>query len=157
MPGPEEPFAEAGFSDAAPAASLIEAGFALEVADAPLLHAGLNLADTAHVTVLLEQQLIPHDAAQRLLRLLLEVQDMPAADFPYDPAYGDPYNCRERFFAGHLGLDAGWLHAGRPGRKAGRLAMRIELRRQILGLMPEAAGFVEAVAHRRRPGGNPHA
>ena len=53
MPGPEELLAE-GFSDAAPAASLVEAGFALEVADAPLLHAGLNLADIAHVMVLLE-------------------------------------------------------------------------------------------------------
>ena len=34
---------------AAPAAELVEAGFALENADAPLLHAGLNLADLAHV------------------------------------------------------------------------------------------------------------
>jgi argininosuccinate lyase len=147
MPEPEELFAEEGFSDAAPAASLVEAGFALEVADAPLLHAGLNLADIAHVLVLLEQRLIPGDSAQRLLRLLLEVHAMPAADFPYDPAYGDPYNCRERFFAGRLGLDAGWLHAGRPRREAGRLALRIELRRQILGLMPEVAGFVDEVAH----------
>ena len=119
MPEPEELFAEEGFSDAAPAASLVEAGFALEVADAPLLHAGLNLADIAHVLVLLEQRLIPGDSAQRLLRLLLEVHAMPAADFPYDPVYGDPYNCRERFFAGRIGLDAGWLHAGRPDARPG--------------------------------------
>ncbi|MGH3407267.1 MAG: argininosuccinate lyase [Streptosporangiaceae bacterium] len=146
MPEPEDVFADDGFSSAAPAASLIEAGFALEVADAPLLHAGLNLADMAHVLVLLEQRLIPRDAAQRLLRLLLEVRDIPAAEFPYDPAYGDPYNCRERYFAGRIGLDAGWLHAGRPRREAGRVALRVELRSQILGLMPEVADFVDAVA-----------
>ncbi|MDB5066729.1 MAG: hypothetical protein JWM18_3163, partial [Chloroflexi bacterium] len=38
-----------GPSDEAPAASLVEAGFALEIADAPLLHEGLTLADIAHV------------------------------------------------------------------------------------------------------------
>jgi argininosuccinate lyase len=146
MPEPEDVFTEDGFSDTAPAASLIEAGFALEVADAPLLHGGLNLADIAHVMVLHEQRLIPRDSAQRLLRLLLEVHGIPAAEFPYDPAYGDPYNCRERFFAGRIGLDAGWLHAGRPRREAGRLALRVELRSQILSLIPEVAGFVDAVA-----------
>ena len=61
---------------------MVKTGLALEVADAPLLHAGLNLADIAHVMVLLEQRLIPGDSAQRLLRLLLEVNGMPAADFP---------------------------------------------------------------------------
>ena len=122
MPEPEELFAEEGFSDAAPAASLVEAGFALEVADAPLLHAGLNLADIAHVLVLLEQRLIPGDSAQRLLRLLLEVHAMPAADFPYDPAYGDPYNCRERFFASRLGAGRRMAARGQAktrGRAAG--------------------------------------
>ena len=43
---------EEGFSESAPAPELIEAGFALEVADAPLLHGGLNLADLAHVLAL---------------------------------------------------------------------------------------------------------
>ena len=32
-----------------PAPELIESGFTLENADAPLLHRGLNLADIAHV------------------------------------------------------------------------------------------------------------
>ena len=32
-----------------PAQELIDSGFHLENADAPLLHAGLNLADLAHV------------------------------------------------------------------------------------------------------------
>ncbi len=136
---------ERGYPIDAPAASLIEAGFALEVADAPLLHDGLTLADIAHVLVLMEQQIIPRDAARRLLRLLLRVQDMPAGEFPYDAAHGDPYNCRERYFIDALGTDAGWLHAGRPRREAGRLALRIELRRQILGIIPEMADFVEAV------------
>jgi argininosuccinate lyase len=137
---------EEGFSESAPAPELIEAGFALEVADAPMLHAGLNLADLAHVLALRDQGVIPADAAGRLLGLLLEVSGWPAERFPYDPRYGDAYNSRERFFVERLGPDAGWLHAGRPRREAGRIALRICLRRMALELMGDAAGFAAAVA-----------
>ncbi|MGH2707717.1 MAG: lyase family protein, partial [Actinomycetota bacterium] len=80
-----------------------------------------------------------------LLGLLLEVYRTPVASFPYDPRYGDAYNCRERYFAERLGDDAGWLHAGRPRREAGRLALRLRLRRLVAGLAGDTAGFVEAV------------
>jgi argininosuccinate lyase len=130
---------EEGFSESAPAPELIEAGFALEVADAPMLHAGLNLADLAHVLALRDQGVIPADAAGRLLGLLLEVSGWPAERFPYDPRYGDAYNSRERFFVERLGPDAGWLHAGRPRREAGRIALRICLRRMVLELMRATA------------------
>lgn len=129
-----------------PAPELIEAGFALEVADAPFLHEGLNLADIAHILVLSEGRIIPAEAAGRLMRLLLEVCETPAASFPYEPRYGDAYNCRERYFVERLGDDAGWLHAGRPRREAGRLALRLGLRRTVTGLARDAAGFVDEVA-----------
>ena len=51
-----------------------------------------------------------------------------AEDFPYDPAFGEPYNSRERYFAARLGDDAGWLHAGRPRREAVRIALRLCVR-----------------------------
>lgn len=137
---------ESGPSEDAAAPELIEAGFALEVADAPLLHDGLNLADIAHVLVLSEQELIPEDAARRLLRLLLEVTRIPASDFPYDPAFGDPYNCREHYFVERLGNDAGWLHAGRPRREAGRMALRLGLRRLVVGLIDDTADFARSTA-----------
>ena len=38
----------------------------------------------------------PPEAARSLLALLLATLDIPAADFPYDPANGEPYNSRER-------------------------------------------------------------
>ena len=44
------------------------------------------------------------------------------------PAYGEPYNSRERHFVATIGDDAGWLHAGRPRREAARVALRILLR-----------------------------
>jgi argininosuccinate lyase len=136
-----------GPPQAGPADELIEAGFALEVGDAPYLHGGLNLADMAHVLVLLEQGIVPPEPARRLLRLLLEVhRDIPAERFPYDPRFGDAYNSRERFFIDRLGTDAGWLHAGRPRREAGRVAMRLCLRDMTTELTADASGFAEAVA-----------
>ena len=137
---------KAGASTEAPAPEMIEAGFALEIADAPLLHEGLNLADIAHVLVLLEQEIVPEDAGGRLLALLLQIAEMPAQDFPYDAAYGDPYNSRERFVAERLGDDAGWLHAGRPRREAARVALRIGLRRRVAGLIADTATFATATA-----------
>jgi argininosuccinate lyase len=137
---------KSGSSTEAPAPELIEAGFALEIADAPLLHDGLNLADLAHVLVLLEEGIVPEDAAGRLLEVLLEISRTPAESFPYDPTLGDPYNVRERYVVDRIGDDAGWLHAGRPRREAARVALRIGLRRLVGGLIVDTAGFARATA-----------
>ena len=69
-----------------------------------------------------------------------------AAEFPYDPEFGEPYNSRERFFVSRLGDAAGWLHAGRPRREAARIALRIYLRDQLLDLVGVVVGFVHAHA-----------
>lgn len=129
----------------APARELIESGFTLENADAPLLHHGLNLADIAHVLDLRGRRVVPEDAARQLLALLLEVYATPPEAFPYDPSHGEAYNSREHYFASRLGDVAGWLHAGRPRREATRLALRLLLRRQLVDLVDDAAGFVDSV------------
>ena len=104
----------------AAAAELIAAGFELENADAPLLHHGMNLADLAHLLDLASAGVIPPDAARRLLALLLDTMDVPASDFPYDPANGEPYNSRERYFVSQAGdVLAGCTRAGRGGRRSG--------------------------------------
>ncbi len=137
-----------------PAAELIAAGFELENADAPLLHHGMNLADIAHVLDLAGARIIPREAARQLLTLLLETLRIPADEFPYRPEYGEPYNSRERYFAGRAGDIAGWLHAGRPRREALRIAFRLQLREVLADLIEAAAELagelsVAAEAHAR--------
>jgi argininosuccinate lyase len=131
-----------------PAPELVESGFYLENADAPLLHAGLNRADLAHVLDLHQRGVIPERSARRLLGLLLETVATPAEDFPYDPAFGEPYNSRERFFTQRIGDDAGWLHAGRPRREAVRIALRLHLRGQLVDLIEAAADLADTIATR---------
>lgn len=130
-----------GPSKDGPAQQLIDAGFAWEIADAPLLHHGLNLADIAHVLDLRHRRLIPEPAAARLLGVLLEAHATAPEDFPYHAEYGEPYNSRERHFVATIGDDAGWLHAGRPRREAARVALRILLRRLSAELAAAAADF----------------
>jgi len=137
-----------GPPEGGPALELIESGFALENADASFLHRGLNLADIAHALDLGRRGLTPPDAQRALLALLLEVAQMSAEDFPYDPTYGEPYNSRERYFVSRIGELAGWLHAGRPRREAARIALRLHLRRLITELADEAVGFVFELAER---------
>lgn len=131
-----------------PAPELVEAGYAVELADAPLLHHGLGLADLAHVLALWRAGVIPDDDAARLLDVLLDVLDTPAGEFPYDAVYGDAYNSRERELERRLGSVAGWLHTGRTRREAGRLAFRLTMRERILELHDTVARFVRAVLDR---------
>lgn len=122
-----------------PAQELIDSGFTLENADAPLLHDGLNLADLAHVIDLRERNVIPPAATRALLSVLLEAVGTPASVFPYNPAFGEPYNSRERYFTERIGDAAGWLHAGRPRREAVRIALRLHLRGVLTDLIEAAA------------------
>jgi argininosuccinate lyase len=132
---------------AGPAApELIAAGFELENADAPILHHGMNLADIAHLLDLGATGVIPPEAARRLLALLLATMDIPAEDFPYDPANGEPYNSRERYFVSQVGDVAGWLHAGRPRREAVRVAFRLRLREDLTSLIEATAGLAAEIA-----------
>lgn len=126
-----------------PAQELIDSGFAIENADAAFLHHGLNLADLAHVLDLARRGLVPAAARRELLGVLLEVCDVPAEEFPYDPVHGEPYNSREHYFVSRIGDVAGWLHAGRPRREAVRVALRLHLRRQLTELVTEAVRFAE--------------
>lgn len=135
-----------GPSSDEPAQELIDAAFAWEIADAPCLHHGLNMADLGHVLDLHHRRIIPDAAAQSLLAVLLEAYHTDAADFPYDARYGEPYNSRERHFVARIGDAAGWLHAGRPRREAARVAFRIVLRQLTAQLLQSVAFFAETTA-----------
>ena len=130
-----------------PAPELVEAGYELELADAPLLSRGLGLGDLAHTLVLAA---IPEDDRRALLAALLDLRE---EEPDVDPRYGDLVNLRERRLEERIGSAAGWLNAGRPRREAGRIAFRIALRERILDLHAAALRFAGAlvdVAERER-------
>jgi argininosuccinate lyase len=129
-----------------PAEELIDAGYALEIADAPLVHHGLSLADLAHVLDLHRAGVIPPEPARQLLGLLLDTLEISVEGFPYDPSHGEVYNSRERYFAARIGDAAGWLHAGRPRREAMRIAFRLHLRDVLADLVAAAAGLATQLA-----------
>lgn len=131
-----------------PAPELVEAGYALEIADAPLLHRGLTLADLAHLVELVECGALAPDEAAPVCTVLLELLDKSATDFPYDPVYGDAYNSRERELERTLGAAAGRLHLGRTRREAGRIAFRLAIRDRLLGLHADVAAFADEVGRR---------
>jgi argininosuccinate lyase len=130
-----------------PAPELVEAGYELELADAPLLARGLGLADLAHTLLL---PAIPDPDRRVLLGALLDLLgDQPAVD----ARYGDLVNLRERRLEEQIGSAAGWLSAGRPRREAGRIAFRLALRDRVLDLhaavLRFATGLVDLAARER--------
>jgi argininosuccinate lyase len=147
-PPPEGYLGVGGRITAGPAAELVEAGYGLEVADAPLLHRGLTLADLAHLVELTECGAVKRGDAAPLCAALLGLLETPAEEFPYDPVYGDAYNSRERELERRLGPAAGRLHLGRTRREAGRIAFRIALRDRLLGLHDDLAAFAETLSDR---------
>ena len=146
-PGPPEGYlGTAARITSGPAPELVEAGYALETADAPLLHRGLTLADVAHLVELTECGALTPGQAAPLCAVLLDWLDTAAERFPYDPVYGDAYNSRERELERALGPAAGRLHLGRTRREAGRIAFRLALRDRLLGLHADVAAFADATA-----------
>ena len=133
---------------AGPSPRLVEAGYALELADASFLHSGLCLADLAHILELDEIGVLPEGAAAALCRELLDFMSTPVEEFPYDPVYGDAYNSRERELEKRLGRIAGWLPTGRTRREAGRIALRLALRERLLQLHEAVAGLASTLASR---------
>ena len=131
-----------------PAPELVEAGYELELADAPLLARGLGLADLAHVLAL---DAIPDGDRRALLGALIDLLDGDLGGV--DSRYGDLVNVRERALEQRIGSAAGWLNAGRTRREAGRIAFRIALRERVLDLTAAvvrfAAGLVDAAARER--------
>src|SRR5262249_33210422 len=89
----------AGPPSGPPSAELIPPGFAAETADARVRHHGLTLAALAPLLDLGSTGVIPPAAARRMLALVLDAMAVPASEFPYDPANGEPYNSREKYFA----------------------------------------------------------
>jgi argininosuccinate lyase len=133
-----------------PAPELVEAGYQLELADAPLLQRGFGLADLAHAIVLGERGVIPAADLRALLGALL---DLLEEDVAADPSYGDLANLRERVLTQRIGNPAGWLNAGRPRREAGRIAFRLAPRTRVLELVDAVARFaggLVALAARER-------
>ena len=110
---PDEPeFLGLGGRLGAPAGDeLVEAGFALEIADAHLLHDGFALADLAHVLALADLGFLPDEDSAALLRALLEIGVGSTRGVSLRPGLRGPLE-----LAGALARGAG----GRPGGLADR-------------------------------------
>jgi argininosuccinate lyase len=148
LPPPEGYLGAGARITSGPAPELVEAGYALEIADAPLLHRGLTLADLAHLVALTECGALQAQEAAPLCGWLLDLLDAPATEFRYDAVYGDAYNSRERELNRSLGPAAGRLHLGRTRREAGRIAFRLALRERLLGLHADVAAFAAKLTDR---------
>ena len=122
-----------------PAPELVEAGYELELADAPLLARGFGLADLAHAIAL---DAIPAGDRRALVGALVGLLD---EEIEIDSRYGDLANVRERELEERIGSAAGWLNAGRPRREAGRIAFRIALRSRVLDLAAAVTRFGAAL------------
>lgn len=117
------------------APELVAAGHAAEIADGMALATALSIADLAHAVVLVENGAIDDERGAMLLRGLLELHEIPAAQFPWDPSRGDAFNSREHALRERVGpAGSGWLTAGRPRREAFRVALRLVARDGLLDL-----------------------
>jgi argininosuccinate lyase len=117
------------------AVELVQTANRLEIAYAAALYKGLSLADLAHTVMLAEAGIIPRPAAAELLKILLQVHDIPCDNFHFDPAVGDAYKNREHYILTLTPEAGGWLRTGRARREATNLAYQIAVRERLLDLV----------------------
>jgi argininosuccinate lyase len=128
--------------------SLTESGYTWEIADAPILHAALNLADLDHALALRELGVVSDADAKTLIRGLLMLHGLSSQDVGYDPSHGELVTSREAYLEAHIGDVAGYLRAGRTRREAVRTAFRIVVRRLVLQLVLDACDLALIVCDR---------
>jgi argininosuccinate lyase len=134
-----------------PAEELVEAAYAHELRAAPRLAYDLSLSDIAHAVALTEGGALPAETARALLTGLLELHQIPVAEFPWQPALGDAFNSREAELVRRIGPEAaGWLSAGRPRREAFRVALRARSRRGAAELASALADGAGALGRQAR-------
>jgi argininosuccinate lyase len=124
---------------------LVASAFSLEASDGPLLHTGMSLSDLAHTVMLVEAGVIPPAAGAGLLTALLDLHNIPANEFPFDPSRGDAYTNREYILRRKAPDSAGWLRAGRPRREASTIAYLLVLRERLLSLTGALLDVMSAI------------
>ncbi len=130
-----------------PAVELVQAGHRIEIEHAERLAGALSLSDLAHAVALVETGALDAVTASGLTGGLLELHDIPPAEFPWDPQRGDAFNSREHELRRRVGASSsGWLTAGRPRREAFRVALRLVARAQTLDLQDALLDAASALA-----------
>jgi len=139
------PLTSSGRLKAVPAQELVQSANQLEIAYAPVLFEGLSLADLAHIVLLTEAGIVPQEAGQKLLAVLLDVHKLSADDIVFDPALGDAYKNREKFIIQRASDVGGWLRTGRARREATNIAYQIAVRGRILALYAALTDLAQAL------------
>lgn len=129
-----EYFGQGGRLSMSAAEALIQSAYKHDCNDADILLPGLHEADIAHAIALAEAGIIPAAIVPVLLKGLLELRDIPFAEFPIRPALGDVYNSKDALLKQRIGDASGWLHAGRPRREAVNIAFLLAVRTRLLAL-----------------------
>jgi len=128
-----------------PSPALVQTAFAQEAAYGPWLHQGMNLADLAHIIMLVEQAIIPRADGGALLQALLKLYETPLEQITFDPTLGDPYSNREHHLRNQCGEAAGWLSAGRARRESSTVGFVLTLRHQLLEASSAAVELLRAL------------
>lgn len=142
MPGDPSALGVGGRLREPPSPALVQAAFGQEAAYGPWLQHGMSLADLAHVTMLVERDIVRRAEGGALLRALLALYETPAA---IDPELGDPYSNREHELRQRIGEAAGWLGAGRARRESSTVAFALTVRSQLLEVAAACLALLRAL------------
>ena len=126
----------------APAEEMLDAAFAHEITDGPVLYRAMSLTDIAYAVMLCETNIVPHEDRAPLMRGLLALHAIPADAFPYDAAQGDIYQNREHRLQDLAERGSGWLRAGRARRESSTVGYVITVRANLLSLIGAVADLI---------------
>jgi argininosuccinate lyase len=92
----------------------------------------------AHVIMLKEAGILTHNECKRILSTILEIEELGADKFKFEPALGDLYTNMESYVIERLGENVGGkMHTGRSRNDLYQTALHFSLAREILEIQEE--------------------
>lgn len=104
------------------------------------------LVDIAHLTMLVDREILGSEEARTLMRVLLEMVEKGVPPEVFDIRFEDIHAGIEAYLIGATGEEnGGKLHIGRSRNDEVATCIRIRLREEVIGLMGELAGLRDSL------------
>lgn len=103
------------------------------------------LCNRAHTTMLMEQEIIPHEVGEKILSALekLEKEGIEALDL--DTTVEDIHMAVENYVTSVIGPDAGFMHTAKSRNDQVATDLKIALKNEIQNIQKELLTFIEVI------------
>lgn len=103
------------------------------------------LTNRAHTTMLMEQEIIPHEVGEKIIGALDELEKEGIDALDLDTAVEDIHMAVENYVTSVMGPDAGFMHTAKSRNDQVATDLKIALKEEIQKIQKEVLTFIEVI------------